>query len=392
MGQEFGVERYQAQGTHLVIWVAPVFGSNQRYVRTAEKLAADGVEVWTVDLAENLFLPKSSRTMRSLDGRYVAALIESAHRSTGKPVTLLAQSYGALPVLRGARRWQLRQQLIPDANYLSGVILISPDLYSEIPALGLEPVYDPIATATNVPIMIYQAGKRGNRWQLPQLLDRLRAGGSEVRLKMLEGVTGVFNDQDESAATLAVLAQMPLYIEQGVEALYGTPTPSKARKLLTQAEATSRGLDMELKTYRGDPVPAALSLKDINGGLVTRTDYTGQVTLVNFWASWCPPCVEEIPALNRLREIMQGQPFELISIDYAEDAGIIRKFLQTMEVEFPVLLDADGRVSASWKVLVYPSTFVIGADGRIVYGVNGAIRWDDPAVVGKLDALVGQAR
>ena len=89
---------------------------------------------------------------------------------------------------------------------------------------------------------------------------------------------------------------------------------------------------------------------------------------------------------------MQGKPFELVSVDYAEDAGLVREFLHTVEVDFPVLLDADGRVSASWNVLVYPSSFVIGPDGRIVYGVNGAIHWDDPAVVAQLDALVQQAR
>lgn len=392
LDQELFVDRYQAPGEHLIIWIAPGYGTNARFVQASEKLAAEGLEVWLVDLADSLFLPKSSSMMRSLDGAYVEALIEYAFRTTAKPVTLMSLSYGALPVLRGARLWQLRQQQRDRAtDYLSGVILFSPDLYSEIPALGLEPVYDPVVSATNVPVMVYQSGKRGNRWQVEKVIDNLQAGGSQVWLKILPGVTGVFYEDDESAATLKVLDQIPQDIRQAVDVLHRAPTPMKPRELTDSGDPVRRGLDMSLKAYRGNPVPEKLSLKNIEGDLVTHKDYTGRVTLVNFWASWCPPCVEEIPSLNRLREILHGRPFELVSIDYAEDADIIRHFLQHVDVDFPVLLDADGRVSASWKVLVYPSTFVIGPDGRIVYGVNGAIHWDAPAVVEQLDALIGEA-
>jgi thiol-disulfide isomerase/thioredoxin len=112
--------------------------------------------------------------------------------------------------------------------------------------------------------------------------------------------------------------------------------------------------------------------------------------LVNFWASWCGPCVEEIPALNRLREHMKDRPFELISINYAEKPEQIREFLNMVKVDFPVLLDEDGSYSAKWNVLVYPATFVIDTDGNIVYGVNGAIEWDSEETTGKLEALMGK--
>jgi peroxiredoxin len=108
---------------------------------------------------------------------------------------------------------------------------------------------------------------------------------------------------------------------------------------------------------------------------------------VNFWASWCPPCVAEIPSLNRLREQMQELPFELISINYAESPEKIRAFLQRVSVQFPVLVDPNGKVSQQWKVIGFPSTFVIGKDGKIKYGVNAAIHWDTPEVVNTLKAL-----
>jgi thiol-disulfide isomerase/thioredoxin len=136
--------------------------------------------------------------------------------------------------------------------------------------------------------------------------------------------------------------------------------------------------------------PLEIKLKTASGESFTREDFTGKVTLVNFWASWCGPCVEEIPALNRLREHMKDRPFELISINYAEKPQQIREFLNMVKVDFPVLLDEDGSYSAKWNVLVYPATFVIAADGNIAYGVNGAIEWDSEEITGKLEALMGK--
>ncbi|MDF1529617.1 MAG: TlpA disulfide reductase family protein, partial [Sedimenticola sp.] len=89
-----------------------------------------------------------------------------------------------------------------------------------------------------------------------------------------------------------------------------------------------------------------------------------------------------------LRKLMADEPFELISINFAEDAKQIQAFLKQVKVEFPVLLDTDGKESAKWQVLVFPSTFVIGPDGQIVYGLNGAIHWDEPDVVSQLQALL----
>jgi peroxiredoxin len=145
--------------------------------------------------------------------------------------------------------------------------------------------------------------------------------------------------------------------------------------------------DIQLKPYAGKSAPSAIDLQDSNGKRYQIMDYRGKVTVVNFWATWCPPCVEEIPSLNRLREQMQGQPFELITINYAESAKTIREFMQNVSVQFPVLLDPNGMTAQRWNVIGFPSTFVIGPDGHIHYGVNAAIHWDTQEVVNALKAL-----
>ena len=385
--QELSIARYAAKGDHLVIWVAPGFGTHERALSISEKLAVSGVEIWHVDLADSLFLTKNTSTMRSLDGRYIAGLIDVAHRQTGKQVTLLTRSYGALPVLKGAREWQLRHTN-DQAKHLSGVILFSPELYSTVPALGLEPVYADITYATNIPIMLYQAGKRSNRWQLFSLLEKLGKGGAQVFYKVKHGVTGVFYKGDTSPKTLKVLDTLPPELIRDLNFLNKIETPVEVTALPNIAGEQSHGLDSELKRFRGDPVPLSLDLVTATGQRIKRDNYKQKVTVVNFWATWCPPCVEEIPSLNNLRKSMQGLDFELISVNYAEDEKRVKSFLQQVNVDFPVLLDTDGRVSASWNVLVYPSTFVIGPDGMIKYGVNGAIHWDSPEVIHSLRKML----
>ena len=169
--EDVSVSRYPAEGVELILWIAPGSGTDSRFRQIAPALAKTGIEVWYVDLAESLFLTKTTQTMRSLDGRYIQALISHAQRLTGKSITLLSRSYGAIPALRGARLWQLAAQTDTNQqNSLNGVILFSPELYQAVPPLGTDPEYVPIVSASTVPVMIYPAGQRNNRWRLAGLL------------------------------------------------------------------------------------------------------------------------------------------------------------------------------------------------------------------------------
>ncbi|MCW8906604.1 MAG: hypothetical protein OQL28_05100, partial [Sedimenticola sp.] len=245
--QDLTVVRYPAEGTHLVIWPMPGMGEPTRMLETAEKLSGMGVEVWLVDLAESLFLIKGPQTMRAMDGKYVSALIEAAHAKTGKTITVIGRGYAAIPALRGIQHWQqTRQNSGVTASYLSGAILFSPELYATVPALGLEPVYEPIVDATNAPIILYQAEKGGNRWQLDKLLSRLEKGGATVYVQVMPGVTGLFYDDDEAPATLDTLKKVPARIVRSLDLLEKMPTPEQALPLVEQTATPASGLDLEL--------------------------------------------------------------------------------------------------------------------------------------------------
>ena len=389
--EELSIDRYMAKGDQLLLFISAGMGLPERVRNISAGVADLGIEFWHVDLAESLFLPKSTSTFRALDGSFVAGLIDKAHKLTGKKVTVMAHAYASLPALRGIRKWQLQhfsQSSESNSIYLNGLILLSPDLFIEVPDLGLDPVFDPVSSASNIPVVIFQSGSRGNRWQLEKLIAELQKGGAQVFSKIFPGVAGVFYGEDVAPETLALIKSLPGEIERASHLLSRLPTPVKAPPLLEKKIVSAGMLDMTLKPFKGNPVPPSLDLFSVHGDRAIHNDYLGKVTIVNFWASWCRPCIEEIPSLNRLREQMKGRPFELISVDYAEDKSVILKFMQEVDVDFPVLLDSSGKVSAQWNVLVFPSTFVIAPDGKIVYGVKGGIHWDKPEIVEMIKALM----
>jgi thiol-disulfide isomerase/thioredoxin len=382
------ISMHKASGDYLLLWIAPDYGFRKGQYELATELSRNKLEVWLVDLTETLFMPRGSNSMRQLTGKYVAELIELAHQQTGKKIILVSSFYGAIPVLRGARRWQLSS---PQGSYLHGALLFSPTLYSGIPALGKDPDYLPIADATNIPIMIFQGEANGMRWQLNTLINKLHASGSPTYATLMPGISSLFYPEERNQVMENYFRSLPDRIKQAIRLFETAPSPVAPVNIRTSAQSARKNLDSELKKYQGDIEVKSIKLPDVNNKLIDIKDYHGKVTLVNFWATWCPPCVEEIPSLNRLIDSMDSPDFRLISINYVESPETINAFLKTFKVKFPVLLDRDGKVSSAWKVIVFPSTYVIGKDGKIKYGVNAAIEWDSEQTIRTLRQLLADS-
>ena len=145
----------------------------------------------------------------------------------------------------------------------------------------------------------------------------------------------------------------------------------------------------ELRPWNGGPAPA-LSLKDLGGASHQLEAYRGKVVILNFWATWCEPCREEMPSFNRLKASLAGQPVVLFAVNIAEGEARINEFLGKVPIDFPVLLDRDSQVSRAWKVRLMPTTFIIGADGRVRYSYAGERDWADESVRSKIAALAGE--
>jgi thiol-disulfide isomerase/thioredoxin len=112
------------------------------------------------------------------------------------------------------------------------------------------------------------------------------------------------------------------------------------------------------------------------------------VLVINFWATWCEPCREEMPSMQRLQDKLAGKPFAILAVDYGEGAPRVKDFLQKVPVRFPLLLDRDTSAAAAWKVKVLPTTLVLDAQHRIRYSVVGDLEWDSPKVEGMIRKLL----
>jgi peroxiredoxin len=150
-------------------------------------------------------------------------------------------------------------------------------------------------------------------------------------------------------------------------------------------------LAAELKIWKGGP-PPALALKDLDGRPHRLADYKGQVVLINFWATWCAPCRDEMPSIQRLKEKLDGRPFVVLAVNLDEPESRIRKFLSEMRLDFVVLLDPERRVAKAWEARILPASFIIGTDGRVRYTLVGEINWDNEHVVARITELLPASR
>ena len=117
------------------------------------------------------------------------------------------------------------------------------------------------------------------------------------------------------------------------------------------------------------------ALPDLQGANVSLEQYRGKVVLVNFWATWCEPCKDEMPSIERLRKSLESRPFAVLAVNLAEPDARVQAFLRQVPVGFPVLMDRDAAATKAWKARMLPATFIVGADGRVRYSYIGELDW-----------------
>ena len=142
--------------------------------------------------------------------------------------------------------------------------------------------------------------------------------------------------------------------------------------------------------YRGAPLPP-FTLPDLDGAPWALAAARGQVVVVNFWASWCPPCVAEMPALERLQQAFAGQPLQVVAVNIGEEPFDVALFLRQVPVKLRILLDVEAGTQQSWQVRGLPTTVIVDPAGRVRHHVAGQRAWDDPEIVAALRALLPQA-
>jgi peroxiredoxin len=125
----------------------------------------------------------------------------------------------------------------------------------------------------------------------------------------------------------------------------------------------------------GKPLAADFTLRDLDGKEHKLSDYRGKVVFLNFWATWCPPCREEIPSMQRLNEVLGSKDFVMLAVNTDENIKDLEAFIKGTPHNFTILSDADGKIQDLYKVFKFPETFVIDRQGRIVEHIVGARNW-----------------
>lgn len=122
------------------------------------------------------------------------------------------------------------------------------------------------------------------------------------------------------------------------------------------------------------------SLERADGSPISLQELRGRVVFVNFWATWCPPCREEAPSMQRLYSSLQSEPFEMlaISIDTPDATEAIAAFRDEFALEFPILLDPDKATYDGYQVTGVPESFLLDAQGRLAERFIGPKKWDEP--------------
>jgi thiol-disulfide isomerase/thioredoxin len=135
---------------------------------------------------------------------------------------------------------------------------------------------------------------------------------------------------------------------------------------------------------------ADFALRDLSGNTVSLGNYRGTLVLLNFWATWCGPCREEMPSMERLHRQVGGQGLALLAINERESVTRVANFMRSYGLSFPALLDLDGKVSAAYRVWGLPATYLIDAAGRLIGMKSGPRDWASREVVDVVRKLGGE--
>lgn len=387
-GVDVSVEVHESAGNKLLLWLPSGIAGGEPDAVQAEIIRALGIEVWRPDIFGARFLPSLESSLGQVPDSDISALIDAA-RQRSKRVTLLASASAGLLALRGAQAWQKAH---PTIDALDGVILLHPNLYLASPEPGREPEYHPQVARTRLPLHIVQPEKSPWFFQLDKLQAGFERAGARVTVQVLSGVRDRYYFRaDATEAENTEATRLPQVVSRGIDALRRTPI-GRATPLPVVADvAATRTLARGLQAYRGNPLPAGLQLADLDGVKYDLAEFRQRVVLVNFWASWCPPCVHEMPSMQRLKEKMAGRPFTILAVNMAESNAEVRAFINKLRIDFPVLMDRDGALLKRWKVIVFPTSFIIDPAGRIRYAALGELEWDSPEILQKLSALLPAA-
>ena len=139
---------------------------------------------------------------------------------------------------------------------------------------------------------------------------------------------------------------------------------------------------------KGAPAPN-FTLPDLNGKMVSLADYKGQVVLLNIWATWCRPCVEEMPSMEKLHQELKDEKFVIIAVSIDESgADVVLPFMKKHKLSFPALIDSAGTINSLYQTTGVPESFIIDKQVKILEEIIGPRDWAAPGALKYFQSLI----
>ena len=170
------------------------------------------------------------------------------------------------------------------------------------------------------------------------------------------------------------------------------PVGSPAASLPADTARTS--LDAALQSAGLHPVsgiaPIDFQVDSLEGSARSLADYRDRIVFLNFWATWCPPCVEEMPSMQRLADILEPEGLVVVAVNVQEDRALVERFMSDHGLSFEVLLDRRGQVGQSYAVRGLPTTVILDRNGAILARKVGFAYWDTDEKIDLFRTILGQ--
>lgn len=137
----------------------------------------------------------------------------------------------------------------------------------------------------------------------------------------------------------------------------------------------------------GDKAPEFTITTDA-GRTVTRSEFGGKLLVLNFWATWCAPCIQELPSLDQFQKALAPEGVVVLGVSVDKNPQTYRNFLARVPVAFQTARDPEARISSDYGTYKYPETYIINREGKVVEKIIGATHWTDEAMIARVRALL----
>jgi peroxiredoxin len=167
---------------------------------------------------------------------------------------------------------------------------------------------------------------------------------------------------------------------------------NNALKLLVLAAIVGGTIFFAIQSRQPEPLKAGdqapdFTLPSLHAQPISLSNFRRGVVVLNFWATWCPPCVEEAPSLKRFADELQGSGVTVIGVSVDHDPQALERFVSEAQLTFPIARDPDQAVASRYGTFKFPETYIIDSNGKIAEKLIGAVDWQDPKIVAYVRGL-----